>query len=146
MRRAPPCLGVQIGIDRRMVEQSQFEFHAQDGRDGTVQSRRRKRAVFNAGDNCVLENVVFEIVELHVYAGVQRQRDGRLRIWRHSVLIDELADCAEVRENESFEPPLLAQNVEEQHGIGRARYPINLVVGSHHSHRMRIADGGLERL
>ena len=59
-----------------MVKQAQLEFDAQNSRDGLIHGGLGNLSAFYSIDDGVLKNVMVEIIELHVHAGIEREQDG----------------------------------------------------------------------
>jgi hypothetical protein len=54
-------------------------------------------------------------------------------------------DAPVVGDDDALEPPLLAQDLGQQTGVGGRRKPVDLAVGVHHRARAALAHGHLER-
>src|ERR1039458_9386366 len=137
-------LRVQGRVYIGMVKQPKGKLHAQYRCDCTVKVFLRECAFMHAIDEGLLKYVVIEVIELHVNARSNRHANRFLGRNGYTVCAVQTFDGSQIGEDEPLEIPLLTQNCFEQKRVCGDRDAIDLVIRSHHTHRMSLTKGGLK--
>src|SRR5690348_687894 len=101
---------VQGGVDEGMVEEAKLKFDAKNAACCSIDIVDGESAFVNAVDQGLLEDIVLEVVELHVHAGFDGEAGGFFRRGNDVMAAVEMLDGAEVGEDEASEAPLLAED------------------------------------
>src|SRR5579875_827142 len=101
----------QRGIDERMVEQTELKLHTQHSAHRPVKILSAQPAIVQTLEQRALEDVMREVIELHVHTGANRHARCIGGGCCHMVRRVQALNRSEIREDESLESPLLAQDL-----------------------------------
>jgi len=127
-----------------MVEEAKLKFDAENVAGCAVDVRDRKCAFVDAVNQGLLEDIVLEIVELHVHAGFDGEAGGFCRRGNDVMAAVEMLYRAEVGEDEALKAPLLAEDFLEEKRGGGDGDAVDLMVGGHHALGVSLTEGRLE--
>ena len=134
-RRRGLVLRSRLGI--RVVKQSQRKLHAKHAPHGFIHNRFRNLPRSHLrGEGGAIE-VAFRV---HVYTGFQGLA-GRGRAVCGNAVVQQFGHRGPIRDHETAESPLLAQNLSKRQWVGRAGNAVDRINGAHHRRHAGIHRG-----